>query len=151
MAPKTMFEKIWDAHVVSDEPEKPALLYVDLHLVHEITSAQAFDGLRMNDRRVRRTDTNGSIAAFSSVGSPRARGSGGAWYRRCATPTRAPIPLVLRKMAVRALVMGSSPGGAAGFDSITDKHSLQTNHRTTKHLRRDRGLLHSSFYPPQNP
>jgi 3-isopropylmalate/(R)-2-methylmalate dehydratase large subunit len=62
MAPKTMFEKIWDSHVVSDEPGKPSLLYVDLHLVHEITSAQAFDGLRMNDRRVRRTDKTVVVA-----------------------------------------------------------------------------------------
>ena len=51
-----MFEKIWDSHVVTQEPGKPALLYVDLHLVHEVTSAQAFDGLRMAGRKVRRTD-----------------------------------------------------------------------------------------------
>src|SRR3990170_3639699 len=62
MAPKTMFEKIWDSHVVSDEPGKPSLLYVDLHLVHEITSAQAFDGLRMNRRTVRRTDKTVVVA-----------------------------------------------------------------------------------------
>jgi 3-isopropylmalate/(R)-2-methylmalate dehydratase large subunit len=51
-----MFEKIWDAHVVHDEPGKPTLLYIDLHLVHEVTSPQAFDGLRMAGRRLRRTD-----------------------------------------------------------------------------------------------
>jgi 3-isopropylmalate/(R)-2-methylmalate dehydratase large subunit len=51
-----MFEKIWDAHVVTEEPGQPTLLYIDLHLVHEVTSAQAFDGLRMAGRRVRRTD-----------------------------------------------------------------------------------------------
>ena len=56
MAPKTMFEKIWDAHVVKAEQGKPAVLYVDLHLVHEVTSPQAFDGLRMAGRDVRRTD-----------------------------------------------------------------------------------------------
>ena len=56
MAPKTIFEKIWDAHVVHEEPGQPDILYVDLHLVHEVTSAQAFDGLRMNGRRVRRPD-----------------------------------------------------------------------------------------------
>ncbi|MBF8267248.1 MAG: 3-isopropylmalate dehydratase large subunit [Dehalococcoidia bacterium] len=54
--PRTMFEKIWDAHVVQEEPGKPAILYVDLHLVHEVTSPQAFDGLRMAGRRVRRPD-----------------------------------------------------------------------------------------------
>ena len=56
MPPKTMFEKIWDAHVVYEEPRQPALLYVDLHLVHEVTSPQAFDGLRTAGRKVRRTD-----------------------------------------------------------------------------------------------
>jgi 3-isopropylmalate/(R)-2-methylmalate dehydratase large subunit len=52
--PKTLFEKIWDAHVVRQEPEGPALLYVDLHLVHEVTSPQAFEGLRLSGRTVRR-------------------------------------------------------------------------------------------------
>lgn len=56
MAPKTIFEKIWDNHVVVEEENKPALLYIDLHLVHEVTSPQAFEGLRMNDRKVRRPD-----------------------------------------------------------------------------------------------
>ena len=56
MKPKTLFEKIWDAHVVHQEPGGPALLYVDLHLVHEVTSAQAFEGLRLAGRSVRRPD-----------------------------------------------------------------------------------------------
>ena len=54
--PKTMFEKIWDTHVVHQEPGQPAVLYVDLHLIHEVTSPQAFDGLRMAGRQVRRPD-----------------------------------------------------------------------------------------------
>src|SRR5437879_4143796 len=49
--PSTLFDKIWDAHEVA-----PGLLYVDLHLVHEVTSPQAFDGLRLAGRRVRRPD-----------------------------------------------------------------------------------------------
>jgi 3-isopropylmalate/(R)-2-methylmalate dehydratase large subunit len=53
---KTLFEKIWDAHVVRQEPEQPALLYIDCHLVHEVTSPQAFEGLRLAGRRVRRPD-----------------------------------------------------------------------------------------------
>jgi 3-isopropylmalate/(R)-2-methylmalate dehydratase large subunit len=53
---KTMFDRIWEAHVVRDEPGAPALLFVDLHLIHEVTSPQAFDGLRLAGRRVRRTD-----------------------------------------------------------------------------------------------
>lgn len=54
--PKTLFEKIWDSHVVYEEPGKPSILYVDLHLVHEITTAQAFEGLRLAGRKVRRPD-----------------------------------------------------------------------------------------------
>ena len=53
---RTLFEKVWDAHVVSQVPGGPALLYVDLHLVHEVTSPQAFEGLRLHGRRVRRPD-----------------------------------------------------------------------------------------------
>jgi 3-isopropylmalate/(R)-2-methylmalate dehydratase large subunit len=49
-----MFEKIWDEHVVDAEPGKQAILYIDLHLVHEVTSPQAFEGLRLAGRRVRR-------------------------------------------------------------------------------------------------
>ena len=56
MPPKTMFEKIWDAHVVHEEPGRPAILYIDLHLVHEVSSPQAFDGLRIAGRKVRQTD-----------------------------------------------------------------------------------------------
>ncbi len=43
--PRTMFQKIWDEHVVHAEPGKQAILYIDLHLVHEVTSPQAFEGL----------------------------------------------------------------------------------------------------------
>jgi 3-isopropylmalate/(R)-2-methylmalate dehydratase large subunit len=53
---KTLFDRIWDAHLVAEPPGEPALLYVDLHLVHEVTSAQAFDGLRLEGRHVRRPD-----------------------------------------------------------------------------------------------
>ena len=55
-APRTLSDKLWDRHVVRSAPGEPDLLYIDLHLVHEVTSPQAFDGLRMNGRRVRRPD-----------------------------------------------------------------------------------------------
>ena len=51
-----MFEKIWESHVVYEDEGNPAVLYVDLHLVHEVTSAQAFEGLRLSGRTVRRPD-----------------------------------------------------------------------------------------------
>ncbi len=54
--PRTLLDKLWDAHVVHEAPEEPTLLYVDLHLVHEVTSPQAFEGLRLAQRKVRRPD-----------------------------------------------------------------------------------------------
>src|SRR5882672_9813228 len=54
--PSTLFEKLWNAHIVREAPGEPALLYIDLHLVHEVTSPQAFEGLRVAGRRVRRPD-----------------------------------------------------------------------------------------------
>ena len=53
MAAKTLFEKVWNEHVVDQEAGQPALLYIDLHLVHEVTSPQAFEGLRTAGRKVR--------------------------------------------------------------------------------------------------
>ncbi len=53
---KTLSEKVWDAHVVRSAPGEPDLLYIDLHLVHEVTSPQAFDGLRLAGRQLRRPD-----------------------------------------------------------------------------------------------
>ncbi|MBK8459396.1 MAG: 3-isopropylmalate dehydratase large subunit [Micropruina sp.] len=54
--PKTLSDKVWESHVVRRAPGEPDLLYIDLHLVHEVTSPQAFDGLRLAGRGVRRTD-----------------------------------------------------------------------------------------------
>jgi 3-isopropylmalate/(R)-2-methylmalate dehydratase large subunit len=56
MPARTLFEKIWDAHVVREASGEPTLLYIDLHLVHEVTSPQAFEGLRLTGRTVRRPD-----------------------------------------------------------------------------------------------
>jgi len=53
---KTLPEKVWERHLVHSAPDEPDLLYIDLHLVHEVTSPQAFDGLRLNGRTVRRPD-----------------------------------------------------------------------------------------------
>jgi 3-isopropylmalate/(R)-2-methylmalate dehydratase large subunit len=56
MAPQTLADKVWDSHVVRRAEGEPDLLYIDLHLIHEVTSPQAFDGLRLADRPVRRPD-----------------------------------------------------------------------------------------------
>src|SRR5437899_5134495 len=67
---KTMFDKIWEAHEVRDD-----LIYIDLHLVHEVTSPQAFDGLRLAGRRVRRPDKTLATADHNvpTDGTPVAR------------------------------------------------------------------------------
>jgi len=54
--PKTLFEKVWEQHVVVEPQGEPTLLYIDLQLVHEVTSPQAFEGLRIAGRKVRRPD-----------------------------------------------------------------------------------------------
>lgn len=53
---KTLFEKIWDSHIVTEKENGPSLLYIDRHLIHEVTSPQAFEGLRLANRKVRRPD-----------------------------------------------------------------------------------------------
>jgi 3-isopropylmalate/(R)-2-methylmalate dehydratase large subunit len=54
--PRTLFEKVWHQHLVAAPANEPSILYIDLHLVHEVTSPQAFEGLRLADRKVRRPD-----------------------------------------------------------------------------------------------
>src|SRR5689334_2915780 len=59
---RTLFDKIWDSHVVHTQDDGTGLLYVDRHLVHEVTSPQAFEGLRMAGRKVHRTDATIAVA-----------------------------------------------------------------------------------------
>src|SRR5690349_16576043 len=56
MSNQTLFEKIWDRHVVCHGPEGSEILYIDLHLIHEVTSPQAFEGLRLTGRKIRRPE-----------------------------------------------------------------------------------------------
>jgi 3-isopropylmalate/(R)-2-methylmalate dehydratase large subunit len=69
--PRTIIEKVWDAHVVAEKPGAPALLYIDLHLVHEVTSPQAFAGLRARGLRVRRPDLTLATTDHSTPTTPR--------------------------------------------------------------------------------
>ena len=63
--PRTIIEKLWDSHVVQEQPGAPALLYIDLHLVHEVTSPQAFQDLRERGLKVRRPDLTIATADHS--------------------------------------------------------------------------------------
>ena len=71
MKPRTIVEKIWDSHLVAQSPGAPALLYIDLHLVHEVTSPQAFDGLRRRGLKVRRPDLTIATTDHSTPTTPR--------------------------------------------------------------------------------
>jgi 3-isopropylmalate/(R)-2-methylmalate dehydratase large subunit len=71
MKPRTIIEKIWDSHVVAQKEGAPALLYIDLHLVHEVTSPQAFTGLRARGLRVRRPDLTFATTDHSTPTTPR--------------------------------------------------------------------------------
>jgi 3-isopropylmalate/(R)-2-methylmalate dehydratase large subunit len=62
MAGKTLYDKLWDSHVVHDSSDGSALIYIDRHLVHEVTSPQAFDGLRLASRKPWRLSANLAVA-----------------------------------------------------------------------------------------
>ena len=59
---KTLYDKIWDAHLVSNQPGETPVIYIDRHLIHEVTSPQAFEGLRLSGRKVRRPDLTLAVA-----------------------------------------------------------------------------------------
>ena len=85
---RTLAEKVWDAHVVRRADGEPDLLYIDLHLVHEVTSPQAFDGLRLAGRTVRRPDltiaTEDHNVPTTDIGADRRPGRRARRSRRCA-------------------------------------------------------------------
>jgi 3-isopropylmalate/(R)-2-methylmalate dehydratase large subunit len=72
--PRTLFDKIWESHVVDRQPDGTCLLYIDRHLVHEVTSPQAFEGLRANGRKVRRPDATIAVADHNIPTTDRSRG-----------------------------------------------------------------------------
>src|SRR5579875_1801133 len=71
---KTLYDKIWDAHLVSAPEGETPVLYIDRHLVHEVTSPQAFEGLRLSGRKVRRPELTLAVADHNvpTDGTPRA-------------------------------------------------------------------------------
>src|ERR1700755_1404803 len=68
---KTLFQKVWENHVVVEEAGRPSVLYIDLHLIHEVTSPQAFAGLRARGLKVRRPDLTFATADHSTPTAPR--------------------------------------------------------------------------------
>ncbi len=74
MAPRTLFDKIWDAHLVDRQDDGTCLLYIDRHLVHEVTSPQAFEGLNLAGRKVRRPEATLAVADHNVPTTDRAHG-----------------------------------------------------------------------------
>ena len=72
--PRTLFDKIWDSHVVHRQDDGTCVLYIDRHLVHEVTSPQAFEGLRMAGRKVRRPDATIAVADHNVPTTDRSKG-----------------------------------------------------------------------------
>ena len=71
---KTLFDKIWEHHLVDKQEDGTCLIYIDRHLVHEVTSPQAFEGLRNNNRKVRRPESTFAVADHNVPTSDRSKG-----------------------------------------------------------------------------
>jgi hypothetical protein len=74
MQPRTLYDKIWDDHLVDMQPDGTALLYIDRHLVHEVTSPQAFEGLRMTGRKVRAPEKTLAVVDHNIQTTDRSKG-----------------------------------------------------------------------------
>src|SRR5579862_3618267 len=72
--PRTLFDKIWDSHVIAPQGEGTYLIYIDLHLIHEVTTPQAFEGLKVAGRKVRRPDATFAVSDHNIPTSNRAAG-----------------------------------------------------------------------------
>ena len=107
---KTMYEKIWESRVVHQEDGQPAILYVDLHLIHEVTTPQAFDGLRQAGRGVRRTDRTVAVVDHNTPTDP----------GRASLPIRDPIA----KQQLDALERNCEEFGIHLFDMASPNQGI---------------------------
>ena len=82
MAKRTLYDKIWDDHLVEEAADGTCLIYIDRHLVHEVTSPQAFEGLRMSGRKVR-APRKRSPSSITTCRRPTARRASTIRNRRC--------------------------------------------------------------------
>ena len=73
-APKTLFDKIWESHLVDVQDDGTCLIYIDRHLIHEVTSPQAFEGLRTSGRKVRRPDCTLAVPDHNVPTTDRSKG-----------------------------------------------------------------------------
>lgn len=106
--PRTLYEKIWDRHVVERRDDGTCLIYIDRHLVHEVTSPQAFEGLRVSGRRVRRPDLTLSVPDHNLPTTPRVDASG----------ARLPIADAESAAQLAALTRNTADFGVPYIDAI---------------------------------
>ena len=117
---RTLFDKIWDAHVIAPQGEGTYLIYIDLHLIHEVTTPQAFEGLKLAGRKVRRPDKTMAVADHNIPTINRAPGSRASTSRtRCcrsrrwsATSRNSASPISRSPASTRASSMSSGPSRA---------------------------------------
>ena len=125
---KTLAEKVWDAHVVRRVEGEPDLLYIDLHLVHEVTSPQAFDGLRASGRPVRRTSRRPALSAGREVRlrgptpCPGGRAVAVSAISRSVTPD--PLRACRRQASRRRVPARSEPCLAAGRTTLQHRRRI---------------------------
>ena len=112
--PRTLYEKIWDAHVVEQRPDGTALIFIDRHLVHEVTSPQAFAGLRANGRTVRRPDLTLAVPDPNLPTTARKDGAG----------TRLPIADTESAAQLAALETNAPEFGIRYIDAVAPEQGI---------------------------
>ena len=113
-APRTLYEKIWDAHLVERRDDGTCLLYIDRHLVHEVTSPQAFESLRMAGRKVRRPDLTLAVPDHNLPTTP----------RRNADGSRVPIADPASAQQLAALERNAPAFGIRYFDAASPEQGI---------------------------
>ena len=102
--PRTLYEKIWDTHVVEERPDGTSLVFIDRHLVHEVTSPQAFEALRLAGRKVRRPDLTLAVPDHNVPTTARRDAAGrGRRLRNRALPRRRSGPLSASRRSSQTL------------------------------------------------
>lgn len=112
--PRTLYQKIWDAHVVDTRPDGTSLIYIDRHLVHEVTSPQAFEGLRVAGRKVRRPDLTLAVPDHNLPTTARVDASG----------KRLPIADPESAGQLAALERNTAEFGIRYFDAIAPEQGI---------------------------
>ncbi len=109
MKPRTLYDKIWDDHLVDEQPDGTCLLYIDRHLVHEVTSPQAFEGLRLAGRKVHAPEKTLAVVDHNVP-----------------TTTAAPCPIPIRKASpqIAALAQNAKDFGIEYFNEFDKRQGI---------------------------